>query len=111
MGAFSGLIGGLTLTSATLYLSLAAHQRNRASQSAAVRQQSLILNSLVDADLAPPEPHPRYVAARSSLTEAWKDRWNTEIENMARWGNDFRWDNVRATVEGSIRQWTEEKKN
>ena len=52
MGFTTNLFSGFTLTSTTLYLSLLYHQPARAHQAALLHQQTLLLNSLSDPDLA-----------------------------------------------------------
>ena len=82
--------GGITLTTSVLYLSLSIHQRNRAYQSALLRQQSLLLTSLVEPVPEPPEP-PRYIVDKPSIVEQFKDGWNSEIEGAVRWFNSRDW--------------------
>lgn len=113
MGFLTGLFSGLTLTTATLYLSLSVHQRSRLHQAAIVRQQSLLLNSLVDPSvLYRGDDHddyaaPRYRLQRGDWVERWKDEWNSEVEGAVRWVQAVRWGDLRDGVEGRWRDWRE----
>ncbi|OCK81915.1 hypothetical protein K432DRAFT_294394 [Lepidopterella palustris CBS 459.81] len=82
MGFATGFIGGLTLTSATFYLTLSLHTRNRLQQAALLRQQSLILTNIVDPQPQPPPPTARL--ERAGMVETAKDRWNGELEGLVR---------------------------
>lgn len=111
MGFLSGLFAGLTLTTTTLYFSLTIHQRSRAHQAAILRHQTLLLDSLADPTLLRPntddELRPRYVLARGSWSERWKDRWNGDVEGAVRWAQGLRWRTVREEAEGRWRDWRE----
>lgn len=52
MGFSTSLFSGFTLTSTTLYLTLLYHQRARANQAVLLHQQTLLLNSLTDPEIA-----------------------------------------------------------
>lgn len=111
MGFLTGLFSGLTLTTATLYLSLAIHQRSRLHQSAIIRQQSLLLNSLVDPTLLPRDDDndddaaPRYRLQQGDWVERWKDGWNAEVEGAVRWAYGVRWGELRDGVEERWKGW------
>lgn len=111
MGFLTGLFSGLTLTTATLYLSLTIHQRSRLHQAAIIRQQSLLLTSLVDPAVVDRDDDndyyaaPRYRLQRGDWVERWKDGWNAEVESGVRWVQAIRWDEVRDNVEGRWREW------
>lgn len=75
-------------------LSVLAHQRNRLAQGDALRSQAYLLDTLSTPQgppgarvLPPPPPSraERAAAARATLTERAKDRWNSEVSNAARW--------------------------
>ncbi|KAI9817657.1 MAG: hypothetical protein M1826_001503 [Phylliscum demangeonii] len=109
MGFLSGLLGGATLTSALLYLHLSSHQRQRAQQSALLRQQATLLRSLVDEPSEhqhqPPQQSERLrasstpgplplslVVRRHGLVAMAKDRWNRELAAVVRAAQDWDWD-------------------
>lgn len=87
MGFTTAFFSGLTLTSASLYLCLAYHQRFRAHQAALLHQQALLLNSLTDPTLAHElatradanysgglrEGIRDYRPVKAAYTERWKD--------------------------------------
>jgi altered-inheritance-of-mitochondria protein 5 len=96
--------GGVTLTLSLAYLTVLAHERNRQSQSLALRSQSRVLQSLLE-DTPIPPPKTRQELAReerSTLIEAAKDRWNAEIENGVRWVQTKDWVKVREEVEDTV---------
>ncbi|APA12202.1 hypothetical protein SS1G_10813 [Sclerotinia sclerotiorum 1980 UF-70] len=104
MGFTTGFTGGVTLTLSLAYLTVLAHQRNRASQSLHLHQQSYILTSILEKQPIPP-PKTRAELAReerSTLIEAAKDRWNAEIENGVRWVQRTDWEGVRDGIEGAV---------
>lgn len=69
-----------------------------------LRQQSLLLNSLVEPELLPSEADkPLYVLDRPNWAEMWKDRWNAEVEGAVRWVQGVRWAQVRSEVEERVR--------
>jgi altered-inheritance-of-mitochondria protein 5 len=102
---YSGLIGylqlgGITLTSSILYLTVALHQRNRLQQSLMLKQQSLILNNIIEPHVPPPPPTAR--EARVSVVESAKDRWNGEIEGLVKKAQTTDWNMVRDDLEGKM---------
>ncbi len=109
---------GVTLTTTTLYLSLLAHQRHRHQQKQRLGQQVAVLNALVDgrdpahdgaaADADADADAPRFQLRRVGWSEAWKDRWNAEVEQTVRWAQDIRWDDLRAGIEGRVAAWREQ---
>ncbi|PQE23950.1 Ureidoglycolate hydrolase protein [Rutstroemia sp. NJR-2017a WRK4] len=104
MGFTTGFTGGVTLTLSLAYLTVLAHERNRQSQSLALRSQSRVLQSLLE-DTPIPPPKSRQELAReerSTLIEAAKDRWNAEIENGVRWVQTKDWVKVREEVEDTV---------
>ena len=73
-------------------------------QALLLRQQSLLLNSLVEPDLIPSETElPKYVVDRPNWAEMWKDRWNSEVEGALRWVQRVRWGEMRGGVEERVR--------
>lgn len=106
MGFASGLLSGFTLTASTLYLTILIHTHHRVHQASLLRQQSLLLNSLVDPASLPVEDiAPRYRIERGNWAERWKDGWNKEIEGGVRWAQGIQWGKVREALEGRLRGW------
>ena len=103
-------VSGLTLTTGVLYLSLLGAQRDRIRQSTLLNQQSLILNSIVDPSIVPIEDAPRFMTVRANWTETWKDRWNAEVEGVAKWVLGGGWERVGSGIRGRWREWTEGKR-
>lgn len=93
-------LGGFTLISATLYLTLALHQQNRARQATLLRQQRLVLSNIVDPQ--PPAPEPRARQVPIGLSEMAKDRWNREVEGAVRWVEEVDWRRVREKMEERV---------
>ncbi|XXH03454.1 54S ribosomal protein L8, mitochondrial [Hypoxylon texense] len=108
MGFTTGFTGGVTLTLSIAYLTVLSHQRHREHQAAILRQQTRALSSLVD-PLPPPLPPTRSeaaAAARETLVERAKDRWNAEVEGAVRWAQAKDWDEVREGLETAVgRLW------
>ncbi|KAI9876717.1 MAG: hypothetical protein M1830_005872 [Pleopsidium flavum] len=101
MGFTAGLLGGITLTSSVLYLSLAIHQRNRIHQASLLQQQFLLLTSIVQR-LPERPPPPRYVLDKPSIVETVKDAWNEDIEGAVRWAQGVKWERVREGLEARV---------
>ncbi|OCL03613.1 hypothetical protein AOQ84DRAFT_392158 [Glonium stellatum] len=105
MGFTTGFIGGLTLTSATLYLTMSLHTRNRVQQAALLRQQSLVLTNIMEPRPEPPPPTARI--ARAGMVETAKDRWNGEVEGLVRRVQGFDWRKAREDLEDKMKgAWT-----
>jgi len=103
MGFTTGFTGGVTLTLGIAYLTVLTHERNRQNQALALRSQSRVLTGLLEPTPLPP-PQSRAELAReerSTLVEAAKDRWNSEIERSIRWLQRTDWDEVREGLEGA----------
>ncbi|EJT70004.1 hypothetical protein GGTG_12181 [Gaeumannomyces tritici R3-111a-1] len=83
MGFATGFTGGVTVTLSIACLSVLAHQRNRLAQAEALRSQAYLLDTLSTPQGAPGAR--RAAAARASLAERAKDRWNHEVSNAAGW--------------------------
>lgn len=101
MGFTTGFLGGLTLTYSLLYISVYVHRQNRTHQSLLLRQQSRLLNSIID----PPEPEyapPAYRVEQAGIEEQLKDRWNREVENLVRKAQHTDWEAVRIRWEGRL---------
>ncbi|KAI4206647.1 MAG: hypothetical protein LQ348_000883 [Seirophora lacunosa] len=108
MGFTTGLLSGFTLTASTLYLTVLIHNRHRLHQATLLRQQSLILNSIVDPAILPAEGiAPQYRIERGNWSERWKDGWNKEIEGGVRWMYGIRWGTVRQALEGRWAGWSD----
>ncbi|KAM5352371.1 hypothetical protein ACJ41O_005094 [Fusarium nematophilum] len=108
MGFTTGFTGGVTLTLSLAYLSVLAHQRTREQQGQALRSQALALQGLVDPfpPLPPPTRSEAAAAQRANAVEVAKERWNTEVENAARWVQHTDWVQVREGLEDSVsRLW------
>ncbi|CZT20954.1 uncharacterized protein RCC_06815 [Ramularia collo-cygni] len=104
MGFTTGLLGGFTLTATLLYLSASLHTRNRSYQSVLLRQQSHLLNNIVEPQPALPPPTARVIDA--GLWETAKDRWNAELEGNVRKVQEMDWRGVGERVEeGVSRIW------
>ena len=121
MGFTTNLFSGFTLTSTALYLSLLYHQRARAHQAALLHQQSLLLNSLTDPELASElttiadanysggirEGIKPYRLEKAPWTERWKDGWNRELEGAVRYVQGIRLGSVREGLEERAKEWSE----
>ena len=93
-------LGGFTLTTTLLYLSISLHARNRVYQSALLHQQSLILTNLVEP--LPPLPPPTSREVRAGILETAKDRWNAELEREVKALQNVDWNNVRERMEEGV---------
>jgi len=100
MGFTTGLLGGFTLTTTLLYLSISLHTRSRVHQAALLHQQSLILNNIVEPLPALPPPVSREV--RAGLLETAKDRWNSELEREVRMLQQMDWNGIRERMEEGV---------
>lgn len=93
-------IGGITLTTTLLYLSLAVHERTRLRQASLLRQQALILNNVVSP--ATPIAPSTSRSATPGLQERLKERWNRELEGNMRKVYGVDWRGVREEVEERV---------
>ncbi|GAB7342117.1 hypothetical protein MBLNU457_g0388t2 [Dothideomycetes sp. NU457] len=100
MGFTTGFIGGATLTTFVVYLSLNLHERNRIYQANLLRQQTLVLNRIVYPQ--PPIAPPTSREERASLSERLKDRWNEELETNLRKLYNVNWAGLRENVEDRV---------
>ncbi|KAF2275159.1 uncharacterized protein EI97DRAFT_78863 [Westerdykella ornata] len=100
MGFTTGFLGGFTLTSAVLYLTVALHQKNRATQASLLRQQRLVLSTLVEPQPPALEPTPRETPV--GLTETLKDMWNRKLEGAVRTMYETDWRRVREDAEDKV---------
>jgi len=104
MGFTTGLLGGFTLTTTLIYLSLNIHTHNRIHQAALLQQQALNLNNIVDP--LPPAPPVPSRAIQAGLWDTAKDRWNHELESNIKKLYSTDWGAVRDRVEiGAGRVW------
>ena len=94
-------LGGVTLTTSIIYLSLSAHRANRVNQALILRQQSLVLNHIVEPE--PPEPPQVAREVRAGILETAKDRWNAELETFVRRIYNTDWGFVRERAEDRMR--------
>jgi altered-inheritance-of-mitochondria protein 5 len=90
-------LGGVTLTSAVLYLSVSMHTQNRMQQAALLRQQRQVLADFYEPKTPEPEPAPRVVPV--GLVEMAKDRWNRSLEESIRKVYTTDWRRVREDAE------------
>jgi altered-inheritance-of-mitochondria protein 5 len=90
-------LGGVTLTSGILYLTIAMHTQNRAQQAALLRQQRQVLSEFYEPKKPEPEPSPRVVPV--GLVEMAKDRWNRSLEEGVRTIYTTDWRKVREDAE------------
>jgi altered-inheritance-of-mitochondria protein 5 len=98
--ASSPQLGGFTLTSAILYLSISLHAQNRATQAALLRQQRHVLTNVYDPKELEAEPAYREVPV--GLAEMAKDRWNRELESVVRKAYGTDWRKVRESAEDRL---------
>ena len=90
-------LGGVTLTSAVLYLTIAMHTQNRVTQAALLRQQRQVLTNFYEPKK--PEPEPAYREVPVGLAEMAKDRWNRELEGVVKKIYNTDWRRVRESAE------------
>ncbi|KAF2740870.1 hypothetical protein EJ04DRAFT_558835 [Polyplosphaeria fusca] len=100
MGLTTGFLGGFTLTSAVLYLTISLHTKNRATQAALLRQQRQVLTNVVETQ--PPTPEPTAREAPVGLAEMAKDRWNREVEGVVKRLYETDWRRVRERMEDRV---------
>ncbi|KAF2117635.1 hypothetical protein BDV96DRAFT_597539 [Lophiotrema nucula] len=105
MGFTTGFLGGVTLTSAILYLTVGLHTQNRLQQAALLRQQRQVLTSVIE----PPPPTPEPVAREApvGLAEMAKDRWNRAVENSLRSFYEKDWRRAREEAEDRVGAFVE----
>lgn len=89
--------GGVTLTSAVLYLTISLHTQNRTTQAALLRQQRLVLSEFYEPKQPEPEPTNRVVPV--GIAEMAKDRWNRELEGAVQYVYNTDWRRVRENAE------------
>ncbi|KAF2035467.1 hypothetical protein EK21DRAFT_54428 [Setomelanomma holmii] len=97
MGFTTGFLGGVTLTSAVLYLTISMHTQNRMQQAALLRQQRQVLADFYEPRKPEPEPTPRVVPV--GLVEMAKDRWNRSLEEGIQKIYNTDWRKVREDAE------------
>ncbi|KAL5120115.1 hypothetical protein ACEQ8H_001940 [Pleosporales sp. CAS-2024a] len=97
MGFTTGFLGGVTLTSAVLYLTISMHTQSRMQQAALLRQQRQVLTDFYEPKKPQPEPKPRVVPV--GLLDMAKDRWNRSLEEGVRRIYTTDWRKVREEAE------------
>ncbi|KAJ4315189.1 hypothetical protein N0V94_006068 [Neodidymelliopsis sp. IMI 364377] len=100
MGLTTGFLGGFTLTSAILYLSISLHAQNRATQAALLRQQRNVLTNFYEPKQPEAEPRAREVPV--GLAEMAKDRWNRVLEESVQKVYNTDWRRVRESAEDRL---------
>ncbi|KAF1939728.1 hypothetical protein EJ02DRAFT_496293 [Clathrospora elynae] len=100
MGFTTGFIGGVTLTSSILYLTVALHTQNRTTQAALLRQQRHVLTDFYEPKQ--PEPAPRAREVPVGLAEMAKDRWNRSLEEAVTRVYSTDWRRVREHAEDRV---------
>ncbi|PSN68880.1 hypothetical protein BS50DRAFT_572066 [Corynespora cassiicola Philippines] len=100
MGFTTGFLGGFTLTSAVLYLTVSLHTKNRLTQAALLRQQRTVLTSVVEPKQPEDEPRSREVPA--GIAEMAKDKWNGQVEGIVKRVYETDWRRVRENVEDKL---------
>ncbi|KAI8934218.1 hypothetical protein NX059_008965 [Plenodomus lindquistii] len=100
MGFTTGFLGGVTLTSAILYLTVSLHTQNRTTQAALLRQQRQVLADFYEPKK--PEPEPTYRVVPVGLAEMAKDRWNRELEGAVKKVYETDWRRVRERAEDNV---------
>lgn len=93
-------IGGFTLTTSLLYLSLNIHARNRLHQSTLLHQQTLLLTGITEP--APPLPPPTSREVHAGVVESARDRWNAELERSVRGLQGTNWESLREKAEEGV---------
>ncbi|KAJ4365258.1 hypothetical protein N0V83_008877 [Neocucurbitaria cava] len=100
MGFTTGFLGGVTLTSAVLYLTISLHTQNRIQQAALLRQQRAVLTGFYEPKVQEPEPTSREVPV--GLAEMAKDRWNRQLESAVRGLYNTDWRRLRESAEDRV---------
>jgi altered-inheritance-of-mitochondria protein 5 len=90
-------LGGVTLTSAVLYLTISMHTQNRATQAALLRQQRRVLADFYEPKK--PEPEPTYREVPVGIVETAKDKWNRSLEEGVKRVYNTDWRRVREDAE------------
>ncbi|PYI01709.1 hypothetical protein BO78DRAFT_401088 [Aspergillus sclerotiicarbonarius CBS 121057] len=111
MGFFAGFFSGFALTTSVLYISLQVHKANRLEQRNAIREKTRALNWLAsstgayDRRLLPSDSEQEELkklrGSKPLMKDFLKQRWNQEVETLARKAYESRWEDARDTaVEG-----------
>jgi altered-inheritance-of-mitochondria protein 5 len=101
-------LGGFTLTSAVLYITISLHTQNRLTQAALLRQQRSVLTNVIEPPAPEPVPVTRVVPV--GLFEMAKDRWNRELESAVRRIYETDWRRVREDAEDRLNAMAEKLK-
>ncbi|OOG01160.1 hypothetical protein ASPCADRAFT_920 [Aspergillus carbonarius ITEM 5010] len=111
MGFFAGFFSGFALTTSVLYITLQVHKANRLEQRNLIREQTRALNWMAsstgayDRRLLPSDAEQEEIKklreSKPPLKDFLKQRWNQEVETLARKAYESRWEDARDTaVEG-----------
>ncbi|PWY83277.1 hypothetical protein BO94DRAFT_495630 [Aspergillus sclerotioniger CBS 115572] len=111
MGFFAGFFSGFALTTSVLYITLQVHKANRLEQRNAIREQTRALNWMTsstgayDRRLLPSDAEQEEMKklreSKPPMKDFLKQRWNQEVETLARKAYESRWEDARDTaVEG-----------
>jgi MICOS complex subunit MIC12 len=79
---------------------MAYHRQTRLEQAMLLRQSSLTYRSVYEPQ--PELPPPTAREARASIAETAKDRWNAEVESLARRTYEVDWNGVRSRAEDVV---------
>lgn len=93
-------LGGITLTTTILYLSLTIHNQTRLRQSTLLQQQTHVIDVITNpqSQLIPRTTR----EVRAGLVEAAKDKWNAQVEQEMRTLQNIDWNDVWDRVEDGI---------
>ena len=102
---------GFALTTSVLYITLQVHKANRLEQRNLIREQTRALNWMAsstgayDRRLLPSDAEQEEIKklreSKPPLKDFLKQRWNQEVETLARKAYESRWEDARDTaVEG-----------
>ena len=93
---------GAGLTGSILSFALFQHRHNREQQSRLLRQQALLVRSIVDPRIVSVDDAERITGNRDHPTRKWKDRWNGEVENAVKWCHTLQWDDLRNGITDKV---------
>ena len=98
------------MTTSVLYITIQVHKSNRLGQRNAIRQQVEALNWISSPRGAydrrfTPKDLPQHGVTRPTqptTKDMLKDRWNQEVQKLARKAQESQWEDVR---EGAVEGW------
>ena len=99
---------GTGLTASVLSFTLFQHKYTREQQSRLLRQQALLVRSIVDQRIVSVDDAVRITGNRDHPTRQWKNAWNTEVENTVKWCHTFQWDDLRVGIMDKVDQIKDE---